>query len=118
MTRVRLLSRVRERMRHDVETRDRTSASASGGAEPASSAADASARTDFVPVRRSNVPAPDLPQLEAEARYHRDRLALYRARASGGKDTDHSRLRELQRMADAAADRLSNARRTSHPESR
>lgn len=36
---------------------------------------------------------------EAEARYHRDRLALYRARIHSGKSTSVARLGELERAA-------------------
>jgi hypothetical protein len=55
-------------------------------------------------------PAPDLPQLEAEARHHRDRLALYRARVHSGKPTSLARLRELGRTSAAADARLRHAR--------
>ena len=48
--------------------------------------------------------------LEAEARYHRDRLALYRARIYGGKPTRATRLRELERTAAGADARLAHAR--------
>jgi len=60
-------------------------------------------------------PAPvataDLSDLEDQARYHRDRLALYRARMHGPKATSVGRLEELQRAATAAEERLSSARR-------
>jgi hypothetical protein len=49
---------------------------------------------------------PDLERLEAEAQYHRERLALYRARVYGGKLTSETRLRELQRTSEAADARL------------
>ena len=49
-------------------------------------------------------------RLEAEARYHRDRLALYRARVVGSKPTTPSRLRELERISRAADERLRAAR--------
>jgi hypothetical protein len=58
------------------------------------------------------LPTPDLVQLEAEARYHRDRLALYRARAYSGRDTSDTRLRELERTSAAADERLRHARRS------
>ena len=76
------------------------------------------ARTDSVPARsvapaatprvvaRAALPAPDLQALEAEARYHRDRLALYRARVHNSKPTSPSRLRELERASRAADTRL------------
>jgi hypothetical protein len=56
--------------------------------------------------------APDrneLERLEAEARHHRTRLALYRQRSYGGK-TDNSRLRDLERASEAADARLKAAR--------
>ncbi len=48
----------------------------------------------------------DVSIVDAEARYHRDRLALYKARVYGGKPTSLARLRELERaaaLADARA---------------
>ena len=70
-----------------------------------------------VPGRPRPAPAPaqddELEQIEAEARYHRDRFDLYRARVqSGNAATSLGRLRELERTATAAADRLTHARRT------
>jgi len=53
----------------------------------------------------------DLSDLEAQARYHRERLALYRGRMQGSQPTSASRLRELENAAAAADDRLSTARR-------
>jgi hypothetical protein len=54
------------------------------------------------------MPARDPAQsrLEAEARYHRDRLALYRARVYNSKPTSLSRLRELEHTSRAADARL------------
>ena len=52
----------------------------------------------------------DLSILEAEARYHRERLALYRARVLSGKPTSRRRLQELERTAEAAAARVRHAR--------
>ena len=53
---------------------------------------------------------PDVEQIAAEARYHRDRLALYRARMHGAVDgTSLGRLRELERAAEAADARLRHA---------
>jgi hypothetical protein len=52
----------------------------------------------------------DLEHLAAEARYHSERLALYRARAYASKPTSRERLRELERTAEAAQDRLRHAR--------
>jgi hypothetical protein len=52
----------------------------------------------------------DLARLEAEARYHRERLSLYRARAYGSDTTTPARLRELEREAEFADSRLRAAR--------
>jgi hypothetical protein len=52
----------------------------------------------------------DLERLEAEARYHRERLSLYRARAYGSGTTTPARLRELERDAEFAERRLRTAR--------
>lgn len=46
----------------------------------------------------------DVTVAEAEARYHRDRLALYRARVHSGKPSSLPRLRELERAAARAED--------------
>ena len=57
-------------------------------------------------------PAPaDLGDIEAQARYHRDRLALYRARMQGSHPTSMVRLGELELTATAAAERAHTARR-------
>jgi hypothetical protein len=53
-----------------------------------------------------------LEQLGAEARYHRQRLDLYRARLYGGRALSPARLDEFERAADAADDRLRRARLT------
>jgi hypothetical protein len=53
---------------------------------------------------------PRLDQLRAEARYHRQRVDLYRARLSGGRAVNLARLEELQRASDRAAERLSQAK--------
>jgi hypothetical protein len=49
-------------------------------------------------------------RLEAEARYHRERLALYRARVYNSKPTSMTRLRELERTSRAADVRLRTAK--------
>jgi hypothetical protein len=49
-------------------------------------------------------------RLEAEARYHRERLALYRARLLNSKSASLSRLRELERTSRGADARLRAAR--------
>jgi hypothetical protein len=56
------------------------------------------------------LPAPDLQELEAQARYHRDRLALYRARVLSARPASAARLRELQRTSAAAEARLRHAK--------
>jgi hypothetical protein len=53
-----------------------------------------------------------LEQLRAEARYHRQRLDLYRARLYGGRALSPARLEEFQRAADDAAARLRHERET------
>lgn len=65
------------------------------------------------PLPPAAVAPPDLTDLEDQARYHRDRLALYRAKMHGPKATSVGRLEELQRAATAAEERLSAARRRS-----
>ena len=52
-----------------------------------------------------------LQELRATARYHRERIALYRARAYGGSLTSATRLRELERASEFAALRLRRAQR-------
>jgi hypothetical protein len=52
-----------------------------------------------------------LEELEAEARYQRERLALYRAKAYGSQDTSGARMRKLQQASDQAEERLRAARR-------
>jgi hypothetical protein len=60
---------------------------------------------------RAALPAPDLQELEAQARYRRDRLALYRARLLSAKPASAARLRELQRTSADADARLRHAAR-------
>ena len=63
-------------------------------------------------LRRSG---PSLDELRAEARYARDRLALYRARALTGRATSQMRMLELQRAADLSEERLRLATGTPAP---
>jgi hypothetical protein len=56
------------------------------------------------------VDAESLDMLEAEARHHRARLDLYRARAYALKPTSATRLRELERTAALAESRVTQAR--------
>lgn len=61
----------------------------------------------------TRMPDDDLEQLAAEARYHRERFQLYRARVISGSSmaTSPTRLRELERTATAAEERLAHAKR-------
>ena len=102
MRRRRLLAAVRDRMRHEA------SAPTVREAPPVPPAA-----------RRDRAPLPaehddELERLEAEARYHHDRADLYRARTISGSSapTSPGRLRELERTATAAAERLQAAKRS------
>ena len=52
---------------------------------------------------------PSLDELRVEARYHRDRFALYRARALTGRLTTPERMRALERAAKSAQSRLERA---------
>ncbi len=54
----------------------------------------------------------ELEALSEEARYHRERLDLYRAKLYGGRAISQLRLRELERAADGAASRLRHAQRS------
>jgi hypothetical protein len=62
------------------------------------------------PAESATIAPRDLAQLEAEERYHRERLALYRARSYGSRPTSPTRLRELGRIWEAAKARLTHAR--------
>jgi hypothetical protein len=62
------------------------------------------------PAPVETIAPPDLDQLESEERYHRERLALYRARSYGSRPTSPARLRELGRIWEAAKERLTHAR--------
>ena len=54
--------------------------------------------------------AVDVSVAHAEARYHWERLALYRARVHSGKPTSLSRLQELERTASRAEARARRVR--------
>lgn len=54
--------------------------------------------------------SPELDRLRAEARFHRERLDLYTAKAKSGRAIQPARLRELQRASDGAEARLRAAR--------
>jgi hypothetical protein len=49
-------------------------------------------------------------ELEGEARYHRERLALYRAKTYGSQPTSANRLHKLAQASDYADRRLQRAR--------
>jgi len=49
-------------------------------------------------------------ELKAEARYHHERLALYRARTYGTQPTSADRLRKLEQASEYADQRLRRAR--------
>lgn len=51
-----------------------------------------------------------LDELRAEARYRRERLALYKARLYAGRARGLGKLRDLQRSSDGAAERLRRAK--------
>lgn len=59
------------------------------------------------PPRR---PSESIAYMEAEARYTRERLQIYRARQLQGRPVRGSHLRELERAAEGAAARLRRAR--------
>ena len=58
---------------------------------------------------------PSIEELLAEARYHRHRYDLYKAKMYGSRPTRLSRLRELERTMDAAEGRLRRAQRLGSP---
>lgn len=60
--------------------------------------------------------APDIEALEAEARHARERYQLYRAKTYGPRPTSMTRLRELQRIHEAADARLRRARHRQAPQ--
>ena len=55
--------------------------------------------------------APRLEDLRVQARYHRDRRDLYRAKMHGVRTTSPARLRELERSFALADSRLRRAER-------
>ena len=58
-----------------------------------------------------------LEQLAAEARYHRQRYDLYRAKMYALRPSTQRRLRELRRASEAAETRLAAAKATREPDS-
>jgi hypothetical protein len=53
--------------------------------------------------------SPRIEDLQAEARYHRERYDLYRAKIYGSRPTTIARLRELERAHQGAEGRLHRA---------
>jgi hypothetical protein len=51
-----------------------------------------------------------LRELEAEARYARERYQLYKARSYGSRLTSHERLRQLEQRSELAERRLRRAK--------
>ena len=103
MKRARLLAAVRDRMRSQTAARH----------------AESRPRPARAPSPRPRPAPPDhrIEQLEAEAQYHRERFELYRARVISGSEraTSPVRLRELERAATAAQERLAHARQGDRP---
>jgi hypothetical protein len=58
------------------------------------------------------VTASNVALLEAQARFHREQLALYRDRRDAGRPTSEAHLRELVRASNIANGRLLLARRS------
>jgi hypothetical protein len=97
-----LLAAVRDRMRQLAAVPQADAAPATrAGAPPAPR-----------PARRA-APDEELERLAAEARYHRDRFELYRARVISGSSraTSSVRLRDLEHAATGAEERLAHAKR-------
>jgi hypothetical protein len=95
------------RLRASVRRRSQNSAAAPNQhTQPAPERAE----PRVAPAQSATMAPPDLVQLEAEERYHRERLALYRARSYSSRPTSPARLRELGRIWEAAKARLTHAR--------
>jgi hypothetical protein len=95
------------RLRASLRRRSRDSAAAPN---QRSQPAPERAEPRVAPAQSATIAPPDLVQLEAEERYHRERLALYRARSHSARPTSAARLRELGRIWEAAKARLTHAR--------
>jgi hypothetical protein len=59
--------------------------------------------------------APSAQELLAEARYHRRRFDLYKAKMYGSRPTRITRLRELERTVQGAEARLRRAQQAGRP---
>jgi hypothetical protein len=88
----------------------RRSLDSAAALRPPTQPASERAEPGVAQAQSSTIAPPDFAQLEAEERYHRDRLALYRARSYGSRPTSPARLRELDRTWEAAKARLAHAR--------
>jgi hypothetical protein len=97
-----LFPRVRRLMRREAARRE-----AHDGAPSAVAVIPSEPRA---PNTTARVDDEKLEMLDVEARYHSDRVALYRARVYANKPTSATRLRELERTAAAADARLAHAR--------
>jgi hypothetical protein len=53
-----------------------------------------------------DIKAPRIEEIRAEARYHRERFDLYKAKVYGASATSDQRLRELERVCQGAEARL------------
>jgi hypothetical protein len=95
------------RLRASVTRRRRDPAAAAS--DPIQPAAER-AEPHVAPAQPAAIAPPDIVELENEERYHRERLALYRARSYGSSPTSPARLRELGRIWEAAKARLARAR--------
>ncbi len=67
------------------------------------------------PTAKEREAANELERLEAEAAYHRDRLALYHARVVTARPSSATRRRELQRASTAADERHAHAKQHATP---
>jgi hypothetical protein len=68
-----------------------------------------SVRTGGTMVRPKMTSSSRIEELKAEARYHRERFDLYKAKTYGPSLTTDARLRELERMHLGATRRLRRA---------
>jgi hypothetical protein len=98
----------RQAATHDGQAPDRSPAQEA--AQPVANRPAVDAATD--PQARAVMSMSSVALLEAEARFHRERLALYRARRYAGRPTSEVRFRQLEQAADVANGRLLLARRT------
>ena len=107
-----MLKRVRGLMRAEAVRRDVADSTGDSGPVKETAAPEKPRPTAGDATR------PELLRLEAEARHHRERLALYRAKAYGPRPTSVGRLRELERASERAQASLeqARARRSRRPE--